>query len=208
MSSACGPQNVIISPKSFRVELPKKSLVISGAAPDWKILTVNTRGRLYCETPLKEFKASYIMTSTQLHLTELSLMQEIPSSQRMHKTRNGVTCIDYSVGQVDDVFNAFKDARSATYRVLADAKYPKAAGHVVKLLCGFNSFKTDQFPLALQIVTRDGLLDRFLRTVEMEPVKDIRAIAPPKNYKRVDKEIDVFRDAQVQAEIREILDAP
>lgn len=208
MSSACGPQNVLLAPHFFKIELPKKSLQIIGAAPDWKILTLNTRSKLFCETPLNAFEASYITTSTQLHLTEVILMREISSRAKPIKMPDGLECIDYPVGQVDNLFNAYKDARSAVYRVLNYAGLPKPAGRVAKRLCGFNSFKTDLFPVTLELVTQDGLRNRFLWTAEITPVKNVKAEAVPRGYKKVAKEIEVFRDAQVQAEIKDILDAP
>lgn len=208
MSSACGQQNVLLAPHYFKIELPKKSLQIIGAAPDWKILTLNTRSKLFCETPLNAFEASYITTSTQLHLTELILMREIASRAKHVKMQNGLDCIDYPVGQIDHSFNAFKDARSSVYRVLNYANLPKPSGKVVKRLCGLNSFKTDLFPITLEIVNQDGFRNRFLWTAEISPVKNVKPEAVPKGYTKVGKEIEVFRDAQVQAEIKDILDAP
>jgi hypothetical protein len=205
-SSACGLQNITISPHFFKVELPKESLVIMGKAPKWKILTLNTRGKLFCETPINEFKASYISTSTQLHLTELSEMQEITNRAKVRKTREGLACIDYPVAQVDDVFNGFKGARAANFRVLDDPTLPAAAAKVVKRISGISSFKTDRFPLALEMIMRDGMRTRFLWTSEILPEKNVKPEGVPKDYKRVSKEIEVFRDAQVQEDIRDMLE--
>jgi hypothetical protein len=206
LSSACGLQYVLIAPHFFKVELPKECLVITGAAPNWKIVTMNTRSKLYCETPLNDFKASYITTSTQLHLTELSEMREISNRAKSHKTREGLACIDYPVGQIDDVFNGFKGARAANFRVLDDPTLPAAAARVVKKISGISSFKTNLFPLALELILKDGMRTRFLWTSEVQPEKDIKSELVPKNYKRVNNEIEVFRDAQVQEDIREMLE--
>jgi len=206
MTSACGPQNVLVSPSFFKVELPKKSLVLLGAAPNWKILTLNTRSKLFCETPLNKFNPSYITTPTQLHLTEIGLMQEDPSNKRARKI-GGLAYIDYSVNQLDSTFTAFKDARAAGLRVIDDPRLPKAAGKVLKQLCGFNSIKTDQVPLTLEVLTKERMRDRFLFTTQITRVQNVKAEGAPKDYKRVGKEIDVFRDPQMQADIKDILDA-
>ena len=133
-------------------------------------------------------------------------MQEISSRKRLSKL-GGHPCIDFGVTQVDFSFNAFKGAQAATYRVLDDATMPAAAGKVLKKLCGFASMKTNQIPLSLELVSSNGLLNRFLMTTEIATVHNVKAEGPPANYKHVAKEIDVFRDSQVQADIKDLLDA-
>ncbi|MBI2811284.1 MAG: hypothetical protein HYX67_10710 [Candidatus Melainabacteria bacterium] len=133
-------------------------------------------------------------------------MQEIDSRKRLRKI-GGRDYIEFAVTQVDFAFNAFENARAATYRVLDDKKMPVAVGKVLKRICGFNSIKTNQIPISLEVVTNQGMLDRFLMTTEISTVQNVKAEGPPTNYKRVAKEMDVFRDPQMQEDIKDMLDA-
>ncbi|MBS1953400.1 MAG: hypothetical protein JST89_04390 [Cyanobacteria bacterium SZAS-4] len=206
MTAACGLQNVLVAPSFFKIELPRKSIVISSKAPDWKIVTANTRSKLFCETPLSQFKANYIASATQMQLTDLALMQEIPAQKRASKF-GAYQCIDFAVRQVDDSFNSFEGARSTTYRVLDDAKMPAAAGKVLKRLCGFTSIMSNKIPLSMEVISQQGMRSRFLITTEVIPAHDVKADVLSSKYKLVAKEIDVFRDPQMQEDIRDMLDA-
>jgi hypothetical protein len=84
---------------------------------------------------------------------------------------------------------------------------PVAGGKVLKRICGFNSIKTNQIPISLEVMTQRGVLDRFLITAEVSTVFNVKAEALPADYKRVAKEMDVFRDPQMQADIKDMLDA-
>lgn len=207
MTAACGPQLVLVTPSFFKIELPNKFIVVSSAAPNWKVVTANTRSKLFCETQLSQFKADYITSATQMQLTDLALMQEIPSRTRLSKF--GVhQCIDFAVKQdVDSSFNSFQGALSATYRVLDDAKMPAAVGRVLKRLCGFTSIKSNQLPISLVVISENGRPTRFLTTTEMITVQNAKAEVLPGNYKHVAKEVDVFRDSQMQEDIKDMLDA-
>ncbi|CAN5420009.1 hypothetical protein BH10CYA1_BH10CYA1_02470 [soil metagenome] len=76
----------------------------------------------------------------------------------------------------------------------------------MKRLCGFNSITTNQIPISLEILTHLGVLDRFLITTEVSTVPNVKAEGLPGGYKRVAKEMDVFRDPQMQADIKDMLE--
>lgn len=206
MTAACGPQTVLVAPSFFKIELPSKFIVISSVAPDWKVVTANTRSKLFCETPLSQFKANYITSATQMQLTDLALMQEIPSKTRVSKF-GAHQCLDFGVTQIDSSFNSFEGARSATYKVLDDGQMPIAAGKVLKRVCGFTSIKSNKIPISFEVISEKGTRSRFLTTTETLPAHNVKAEGLPNNYKHVAKEMDVFSDPQMQADIKDMLDA-
>ncbi len=206
LSSTTDTQNLLVSRNFFQIELPKSSLRITSTGPSWNVTTYNTRSKLYCETPLKDFKASYINNTTQLELTEIALLQELAAKQRS-RTIGDIGYIEYPLIMVDQTLGTFAGARGAKLLVLADPEMPKAAGKIMKKICGLNSVKTDQIPIEIGILTKDRSTSKFLRTIAASRVAHVAIEVTPKGYTRVAKEFDVFRDKQMQSDIKDILDA-
>jgi hypothetical protein len=207
LSCTTGTHYVLVSRNFFKVELPNSSLIITSTAPKWNVLTYNTRSKLYCETPLKDFKASYINNTTQIQLTELAMLQEIAAKQRARKI-GGNDYIEYPLMiDQDQTWPAFAGAKGARLVVLADPHLPKAAGKILKRICGLNSIKTDQVPIKVEVLTKDGTVSRYLRTIAGSHIAHVETEVTPKGYTRVAKEFDVIRDKQMQSDIKEILDA-
>lgn len=84
---------------------------------------------------------------------------------------------------------------------------PTAAGRVLKRICGFTSITTNKIPISMEVISEKGTRSRFLITTEVLPAHNVKAEGLSTNYKHVAKEMDVFRDAQMQADIKDMLDA-